>query len=199
MTIKVDLKSQEVKRGFAFDYGWIVLLFCVAASAFGFWFYGSFLDGEAKKEEAKVKQNDLEIAKYASIKPAIERLQQEVNAIQGQINQMKELRYDSLKYAVLLSNFTALLPSSIWVENFSLEPGRNTITFSAQALSGAESPPLKAIAEMIRNFQNSPYYGTVTVSNISEKKQGTGTSSYSVNVEAVYRLSIAELKGSERP
>lgn len=197
MTIKVDLKSQEVKRGFTFDYGWVVLLFCILAAAVGFLFYGNFLESEAKKEETKVKQNEVEIAKYASIKPAIERLQQEVSAIQGQISQMKELRYDSLKYAVLLSNFTTLLPSSIWVENFSLEPGRNTITFAAQVLSGAESPPLKAIAEMMRNFQNSPYYGGITVSNIAEKKGAITT--YSLNVEAVYRLSIAELKGSERP
>lgn len=198
MTIKVDLKSQEVKRGFTFDYGWVVWLLFVLLISIGFVIYGQNLDNKVKSEKANIDKNDKEIAKYANIKPAIERLQRDIGAIQGQITQLQELRYDYLKYAVILTDFTALLPPSIWINSFALEPGRNSITFAATALAGAESPPLKAIGELMRNIQNSPHFGSVNISNVAEVKEG-GQTVFNVNVEAGYRLSIADLKGSERP
>lgn len=198
MTIKVDLKSQEVKRGFTFDYGWIVWLIFVVIALIGFLWYNQDLDRQLQDRVGKLNKLQSEIDSYKPIQPAIERLRQEVSAIQGQIGQLKELRYDTLKYAVLLSNFTALLPSTVWINNLNLEPGRSSVSFSATAVAREGSPPLKSIAEMIRNMQNSPYFSSVSVSNIAEAKQGDKTT-FNVNVEAGYHISIAELKGSERP
>lgn len=196
MSIKVDLKSQEVKRGIGFDFSWIIIIVLIVVAFGGFYTYGIRLEDKIREADAKVADVDKEIERYAKIRPAIERLQREVGEIQGQLNQLKELHYDPLKYRILIVELGRLVPPNVWLDNLDIDPGKQLISFSAVAVSQSGAPPLKTIADFIKSLQASQYFYDIRLASTTESK-ADGRLAFSFHLTTNYRISIVEMKGGE--
>lgn len=196
MSIKVDLKAQEVKKGMGFDYGWIVVIM-LALIAFGlFYSWGLKLEGDVKRVQAQTADVEKEIANYNTVRPAIERLRREVGVIESQIKQLKELRYDPLKYSILLVELSSYVPSGTWVKSLTLDPGKGTVALQGTAVASGGKGPLHVIADFIKKIQGSQHFAVASVSQISAVEL-ENTIGFDFNLECPYHISIAELKGSE--
>lgn len=178
MTIKVDLLPTE-KRGFQLDPLVIVLVVLVLASSGAFYYYGQTLEQQIKKLEEERASVEQRIKEAETAKKAIEKERERLAKLEQQFQLVKNLMHDPLKFANLMSEIGAMLPDTVFIDNLSIEPGANTITFQGTA-SGAL--PLSVIAATMRNINESAYFDGTTLQSASRKGNDGNQFTFAMNV-----------------
>lgn len=169
MSLKVDLKSKEVRRGVSFDYGWIFVLIALLVAFVIFYAYGLKLKSEVDAKNQELATWKDKVAGFSGIEGKLQALQGDISGIEAQITKLRELRYDPLRYSILLVRISKLIPSNIWLANLSINPPNNSLSFSGSAVATAGHPPLATIADLIMNLQDDKdnYFSNVVLQNTS--------------------------------
>lgn len=178
MTIKVDLLPTE-KPGFQFDPLVLVLFVFVVASSGVCWYYGQTVEQEIKVIDEKRVVVESKIKELETSKKAIEKEREKLAKLTQQFQLVKSLMHDPLKYANLMSEVSALLPDSVFIDNLNIDPGPNTVTFSGTA---AGNLPLSIVAATMKNFNESAYFDGTTLQSCSRKGDGEDVFSFSMTV-----------------
>lgn len=203
MSLKVDLKSQEGRRGAAFDYGWLFVLIIILIAFVGFYFQGLRLQNVVDQRKQELQSWKDKVAGFSGIQGRLDTLKADIGSIQAQITQLRELRYDPLRYSILLVRLSKLLPENLWVGTMSIEPARNQVLLSGSAVQQPGRPPLASIAEFIRNLQNDKnnYFSDVVLQGTSSS--GKTGDLWTFNMQTNYNVPLirsgASASGASAP
>jgi len=184
MTIKVDLLTTE-RRGFGFDPIIGFLIVVIAICTMFFWLYGTTLNNSMEKKKALIAEKETKISEMENKLPVIEDLKKGNLQLESQINTVKSLVYDPIRYANLLQEVSAVLPPNVWISNLNIEPGTSMISFSGTAMDIPGARPLFSIATLMRNIQNSRYFVGPSLSSANQTSM-QGRVAYSFQIDINY-------------
>jgi len=173
-TIKVDLLPTEKKR-FGIDPVMIFLVLIIIIFSVGFFVYGKTLEGQIAKKEEDVKKIDVEIQEIKQKLPGIQKMKDENAKLEAQIQTIKGLKNDPVRYANLLWELTEILPENTWVSSISIDPNAQDVSIAGDAVEQPDKRPLETIAKLMRNFQNSRYFRDATLGATGETATSEGT------------------------
>lgn len=154
MSLKVDLKTQETRRGISFDYGWIFVVVFLLVAFVVYYIQGLRLQSVVEDRKRELQTWKDKVAGFSGIQGKLEDLRSQIGSIQTQITHLRELRYDPLRYSILLVRLSKLLPKNLWLSTLSIEPAQSQLTLAGTSLQLAGQPPLASLAEFLRNLQN---------------------------------------------
>lgn len=189
MTIKVDLLPTEKKR-FGIDPVWIVLVLVIILCTIAFFVYGKQLEGAIATKEQEVHEVEAKITEDRGKLPGIAKMKGENDKLSAQINTIKGLKNDPVRYANLLWEIAEVLPANVWVTSINIEPSTQTVTLSGQSVEYGGQKPLESIAQSMKAFQNSRYFKDATLSSTSSGKLDSLTT-FSFQLETHYDADAA--------
>jgi len=173
MTIKVDLLPTERKK-FGFDVVWAFLFLLVALCIVAFYFFGVDLENKIKKYDELIGVQEKQIQEIKSQLPQIQDLKAKNQELERQIEMVKMLRYDPIRYGNLLDEISLLIPESMWINSLNIEPGTQSVTMSGTAAQLPGTYPLTTIANFMKELQKSRYFRDASLSNTSRTEVTAG-------------------------
>ncbi|MFN8611538.1 MAG: hypothetical protein U0931_28590 [Vulcanimicrobiota bacterium] len=168
MTIKVDLNLEEKRRNWLDPLG-IIVLMLVACSGLAFYAYGQTLEQQIQKIDQDRAAVDAQIKEGESIQKAIQKERQELAEIDRQLQLVLSLRLDPLKFANMMCEVSQLLPPSLCIQDLSIDPGPNTVSFHGMV----QGPlPLAALASTLDQLNRSAYFDAANLQNATREADG---------------------------
>lgn len=168
MTIKVDLLPTE-KKQFGIDPAMILMFMLIIGSAVAMLLYSNSLTSKIDAQKEEIETINQEIKQIETQLPLIEETKNRIASLKREIKMIKSLVHDPLRYANLLQEVAILLPDNVWLNDLSIDPRSNKVTFSGSASEVlGERKPLATIADMMRNFNDSEYFTNSTLASTSE-------------------------------
>jgi Tfp pilus assembly protein PilN len=184
MTIKVDLLDKPGRRS-GFDPILFFLIIFVIFAIGGFYFYGSSLEKQIVQLKGEIAEVDEKITKLEDKIPEIAKLEEINRDLENQINVIKELVYDPIRYANLLDEIAFIMPENIYVSSLQIDPGSRTMSFTGNSLAVGGAQPLDSISRFMQNIQNSRYFSDASLSNTQRTTIDQETA-FSFQIQAVY-------------
>ncbi|MFA5506705.1 MAG: PilN domain-containing protein [Vulcanimicrobiota bacterium] len=167
MTIKVDLLPTE-KKSFGIDPAMIVMFLLIIGAAALMLLYSQRLNTAIEAEEARIETINQEIKQIETKLPRVEEMKNRIQSLKREIKMIKSLVHDPLRYANLLQEVAILLPENVFLNSLSIDPRGRQVTISGSAAEVAGRLPLATIAQLMRNFNDSAYFRSSTLSSTSE-------------------------------
>ena len=168
MTIKVDLLPTE-RKGFGIDPMMIVLLIVIIGATVCMMSYSQKLQGDIDKKNQEIAEVEKQIKQYEAQLPVLQERRARIRKLEEQIRMIQSLVHDPLRYANLLQEVAVLLPPNVWLENLSIEPGNQSVTFNGTAAEVEGRLPLATVAQLMKNLNESRYFRDASLSSTSEK------------------------------
>ncbi|MBS2033990.1 hypothetical protein JST97_03330 [bacterium] len=154
MTIKVDLNLEEKRRNWLDPLGLLVLML-VASSAVAFYAYGQTLEQQIQQLDLQCASLDGRIKEGESIQKAIAKERQTLAQLDQQLQLVRSLRLDPLKFANLMCEISQVLPPDLSINALQIEPGPNHLSFQGVV----EGPlPLASLASTLDGLNRSAYF-----------------------------------------
>lgn len=197
MAIKVDLLPTERKK-FGFDIIIALIAVLLVVAGIGFYFYGESLKSQIDTQQAKLAQIQKDIQKEKEGLPAIAELKKKNQELEVQINTVKTLRYDPIRYSNLLDEISILLPNNMWVSSISIEPVKRTVVLAGVAAEQPGVRPLESISGFMKSVNKSRYFRSATIASTTRGTTTVGKTpytSYGWTIEMEYDPSAAEGNG----
>lgn len=184
MTIKVDLLDRPGRR-MGFDpvilfMGLIVVIFVI-----GFYVYGNSLEQKINEKKKEIEEVNEKIRSLEDKIPKIKELEDINKDLEAQINVIKQLVYDPIRYANLLDEIALIMPRSMFIQNLSIEPTNTTILINGLAVEIGGDKPLDTIARFMEKINNSKYFKPATLTNTS-KTSFMEKTAYSFQIQVPY-------------
>jgi Tfp pilus assembly protein PilN len=167
MTIKVDLLPTE-KKSFGIDPAMIVMFLLIIGAAAGMLLYSQSLKSKIEAEEARIEEINQEIKQIETKLPRVEEMKNRIVSLKREIKMIKSLVHDPLRYANLLQEVAILLPENVFLSSLSIDPRSRQVKISGSAAEVAGRLPLATIAQLMRNFNDSAYFRSSTLSGATE-------------------------------
>lgn len=167
MTIKVDLLPTE-KKSFGIDPAMIVMFLLIIGAAAAMLLYSQSLNSKIADEEARIEEINQEIKQIETKLPRVEEMKTRIVNLKREIKMIKSLVHDPLRYANLLQEVAILLPENVYLDSLSIDPRSRQVKISGSAAEVAGRLPLATIAQLMRNFNDSAYFRSSTLSATSE-------------------------------
>jgi len=178
MTIKVDLLPTE-KKGFGLDPVLIFLLVIVLACVVLFYLYSAWLENDIAKKRDEVRTWDQKINDAKTDLPKITKMKEDNQRLRTQIDVIKNLSNDPVRYGNLLFELGQIVPNNVWLSSINIDTGTYSVTMAGTAQGDR---PLETIAEFMRRLQNkSRYYKDAILSSTNQAGGG-----YTFQLEAHY-------------
>jgi Tfp pilus assembly protein PilN len=198
MTIKVDLLPTEKKR-FGLDPLVIVLFLVVVLATVGLFFYGQKLTRDIQAKRDQIAQVEAQIKEIEAQLPVLEERQMRIKKLEEQIQIIKTLQYDPLRYANLLTQVTMTLPDNVYLESLAIEPGRTAVTMSGKAAEAGGNLPLGTISNLMKNMNDTEYFRDASLSSASRTSIEGGYTGFSFQIEVRYDPQAAATKAPSLP
>jgi len=184
MTIKVDLLDRPGKRmGFDPVIIFLVLIVIVFIAFFIYW--GKHYDDQIALRKDEINKYDQKIRALESKIPDIQKQEEENQALEEQINAIKQLVFDPIRYRNLLDEIAYIMPNTIFIQNLNIEPGNQTLQFGGLAVEIGEETPLNSISKFMEAIRNSPILETPNLASTS-RTQYEGRTAFGFSIEVKY-------------
>ncbi len=167
MTIKVDLLPTE-KKSFGIDPAMILMFMLIIGAAVAMLLYSQSLTSQIDAKTAEIETVNQEIKQIETQLPLIDETKNRIASLKREIKMIRSLVYDPLRYANLLQEVAILLPENVWLGSLSIDPNGNKVSIAGNAAETNDRLPLATIAELMRNFNDSAYFTTATLSGTAE-------------------------------
>ncbi len=151
MTIKVDLLPQERER-FRIDPLLMVLFLALIFGNLGMVAYGRVLSGRVTDSRGVLARTEGEARELEEKLPVLTQREERVRKLQTQIQTIKSLKDDPVRYANLLTLVADALPETIWLESLAIDPGKQTVALSG---SIADPLPMGTLAGLVQKLRAS--------------------------------------------
>jgi type IV pilus assembly protein PilN len=183
MTIKVDLLDRPGRR-MGFDPIIFFLVLVVVIFVIGFYIFGTTLEKKVSEKKTEIAQIDEKIRDLEEKIPKIKELEEINKELEAQINTIKQLVYDPIRYANLMDELALIMPNNVFIRNLSIDPTSTSLTFSGLSVD-VEAKPLETISKFMRDLQKSKYFKdailTTTRRTEYEKKEA-----FEFNIKVIY-------------
>lgn len=170
MTIKVDLLPTE-KKSFGIDPAMIVMFLLIVGAAAAMMLYSQSLKSKIEAEEQRIEAINAEIKQIETKLPRVEEMKNRIVSLKREIKMIKSLVHDPLRYANLLQEVAILLPENVYLSSLSIDPRARVVKFDGEAAEVDGRLPLATVAQMMRNFNESAYFRSSTLSSTTEVKK----------------------------
>lgn len=167
MTIKVDLLPTE-KKSFGIDPAMIVMFLLIIGAAAAMLLYSQSLNSQIEAEEQRIEQINQEIKQIETKLPRVEEMKNRIVSLKREIKMIKSLVHDPLRYANLLQEVAILLPENVYLDSLSIDPRSRQVKIAGSAAEVAGRLPLATVAQLMRNFNDSSYFRSSTLSGTTE-------------------------------
>ena len=165
MTIKVDLLDRPGRR-MGFDPIIFFLVLVVVIFVIGFYIFGTTLDKKIAEKRQDIDKVDEQIRELEEKIPKIKELEEINKDLEAQINTIKQLVYDPIRYANLMDELAMIMPKNIFIRNLTIEPTTQMMSFNGQSVDmGPKAQPLEMISKFMRNLQKSKYFKDATLAS----------------------------------
>lgn len=184
MTIKVDLLPTE-KKSFGIDPAMIVMFLLIIGAAAAMLLYSQSLNTKIEAENARIEQINQEIKQIETKLPRVEEMKNRIVSLKREIKMIKSLVHDPLRYANLLQEVAILLPENVFLDSLSIDPRARQVKMSGSAAEVAGRLPLATVAQLMRNFNDSAYFRSSTLSSTTEatiEPDDTRAFTFSLNI-----------------
>jgi len=190
--IKIDLGEKQGRR-MGIDPVSIFLVIIVIIFTGGFYFYGTTLQTKIDAKQAEISDLETKIQGLYEKIPKIKNIQEENKELEAQINTIKQLVYDPVRYANMLDEIALVIPNNIYLKSMSIEPAKETIKITGLAVYLEGYPPLESISEFIKNIQKSKYFKEANLQNTTRQGQGNSAQQviYTFNIDIKYNPDAA--------
>ena len=188
MAIKVDLLTTERKK-FGFDIVIALMILLIAGSAVGCVWWGQQLEEKANKKQEEVKALQAQLKTAEDGLGNIAGLRKKVSDLKANINTVKTLKLDPVRYSNLLDELSSLLPNNMWVSSISVDTQRHTLTMSGLAAEQPGVRPVESISGFMKSVAKSKYFKNATISSTTRGSitvAKNNYTSYSFNIELEY-------------
>lgn len=156
-TMKVDL-LEKPGRKMGFDPIVIFLVLVIVVFVVFFIFWGKHYDERIDAKKQEISEIDKKIRDLEGKIPEIQRQEKENQELEAQINAIKQLVYDPIRYRNLLDEIALVMPKNIFINNLNIEPGNRTISFSGVSVEVGGDAPLNSISVFMQNIEKSPLF-----------------------------------------
>lgn len=186
MTIKVDLLPTE-KKSFGVDPAMIVMFLLIIGSIAMMLLYSERLNSRIAQEETRIEEIEQEIKVLETKLPRVQEMKNRVQSLKQEIKMIRSLVHDPLRYANLLQEVAILLPENVFLGNLTINPQGQKISISGSAAEVAGRLPLATVAQLMRNFNDSAYFRSSTLSSTAETTiPPNDTRAFSFSLEMYY-------------
>lgn len=193
MTIKVDLLDRPGKR-MGFDPVIIFLALIIVVFIAFFIYWGKHYDDQIATKREEITKYEQKIRALEMKIPDIQKMEKENTALEQQINAIKQLVFDPIRYRNLLDEIASIMPNNIFIQNLNIEPSNRTMTFAGLAVELSESEQaLNSISKFMQAIQNSPYFDDAQLANTSRTSFENRTA-FGFQIETHYNPEAAAKK-----
>ena len=149
MTIKVDLLDRPGRR-VGFDPVILSMVLLIIFSIAGFVIYGNTLQKKVEDKKNEIAQVDQKIRQIEDQIPESKRLEEINKDLQAQIDVIKQLVFDPIRYANLLDEMALIMPQSIYIISLNIEPSSLTVSLSGSSVEINGAKPLEQISRFMQ-------------------------------------------------
>ena len=188
MAIKVDLLPTERKK-FGFDIVIALMVLLVVGAFAGCYWWSTQLEQQVKQKtadlEAVTKQRDEAKQGLGDI----DGLKKKISDLKNNINTVKTLKLDPVRYSNLLDELSSLLPNNMWVSSIAIDPQKRTLTLNGIAAEQPGVRPVESISGFMKSVGKSKYFKNSVISSTTRGTttvDGNNYTSYSWNIELEY-------------
>ncbi|MEW6280792.1 MAG: PilN domain-containing protein [Candidatus Eremiobacterota bacterium] len=166
MTIKINLYNERPRRWMP-DALTVLLLVVVLLGNAGMLAYGQVLRGRVESTRADNEKVTAEIKSLESQLPVLAEREERVRKLTQQLNAIRSLAHDALRYANLLTCLAGALPDDVWLDNLSIDPRRTSVQLRGQVLGPL---PLKTLAGLVESLRATGVYRDVEIQSATRSK-----------------------------
>ncbi|MCE7874723.1 hypothetical protein DYH09_30750 [bacterium CPR1] len=183
MTIKVNIMPREKAKWWHFDPLTVVLALTLVLGNLGMVGYGRLLTQRVVDSKERLTGLEAKIRQQEEQLPVLNQREERISKLERQIQAIKSLKDDPLRYAHLLTQVALVLPASVWLERLSIEPARETV-----ALNGTVSDPLPmgTLATLVVALRQSGYFDHTELKTAVRKDHV-----FTFQLEAHYKPEVA--------
>jgi Tfp pilus assembly protein PilN len=184
MTIKVDLLPTEKKR-FGLDPLVIVLFLFVVLATVAMFMWSKKLENEISIKRNQIAEVEKQIKDLEAQLPVLEERQNRIKKLKEQIQIIKTLVYDPVRYANLLTQITMALPDNVFLESLTIDPGKTQVNMNGKAAEVGGTLPLATISQLMKNLNDTEYFRGASLSSATRDK-GEGIPSFDFTIDVSY-------------
>ncbi|MCE7870133.1 hypothetical protein DYH09_07115 [bacterium CPR1] len=171
MTIKVDLLPTEKKR-FGLDPLVIVLFLFVVLATVAMFMWSKNLENQISQKRNAIAEVEKQIKDLEAQLPVLEERQNRIRKLKEQIQIIKTLVYDPVRYANLLTQITMALPDNVFLESLTIDPSKTQVNMTGKAAEVGGTLPLATISLLMKNLNDTEYFRGSSLSSATREKSG---------------------------
>lgn len=183
MTIQVNILPREKARWWHFDPLTVVLTLVLVVGNLAMLGYGRTLSLRVVDEREQLTRLEAESRSLEQQLPVLTQREERIRKLESQIQAIKSLKDDPLRYAHLLTQVALVLPAGVWLERLSIEPSRETVALSGTV---ADPLPMGTLARLVEDLRKSGYFDRTELKTATRKDQA-----FSFQLEAHYKPDVA--------
>lgn len=140
---------------------------------------------KAGRLEAKLRENEAELAKLAVVVEKVKELERTASAVRARLKVINDLLKGRALYPFFMSDFTKTVPAAVWVKNLSTTSSGVTIKLNISA----ESPTSEDIAGWIKAMDQSGKFSNTEMGPVSTSEGDSGKV-YSFTLTTLYTAKL---------
>lgn len=185
MTIKVDLLPTEKKR-FGLDPLVIVLFLFVVLATVAMFMFSKNLENQISLKRNAIAEVEKQIKDLEAQLPVLEERQNRIRKLKEQIQIIKTLVYDPVRYANLLTQITMALPDNVFLESLTIDPSKTQVNMNGKAAEVGGTLPLATISQLMKNLNDTEYFRGASLSSATRDKGTDGVPSFDFTIDVSY-------------
>ncbi len=185
MTIKVDLLPTEKKR-FGLDPLVIVLFLFVVLATVAMFMWSKKLENEISLKRNAIADVEKQIKDLEAQLPVLEERQNRIKKLKEQIQIIKTLVYDPVRYANILTQITMALPDNVFLESLTIDPSKTSVNMTGKAAEVGGTLPLATISQLMKNLNDTEYFRGASLSSATRDKSMEGIPSFTFTIDVSY-------------
>lgn len=185
MTIKVDLLPTEKKR-FGLDPLVIVLFLFVVLATVAMFMWSKKLENEIGIKRNEIAEVEKQIKDLEAQLPVLEERQNRIRKLKEQIQIIKTLVYDPVRYANLLTQITMALPDNVFLESLTIDPSKTQVNMNGKAAEVGGTLPLATISQLMKNLNDTEYFRGASLSSATRNKNTNDIPSFDFTIDVSY-------------
>lgn len=150
MTIKVNIMPREKEPAFRLDPLTFVLFVTLLAGNLAMLAYGRVLSGQVAGTRSELAGVQAESRQLEEQLPVLAQREERVRKLEVQLQSIRDLRIDPVRYSHLLTLVARALPDSVWLENLAVDPARELVTVKGTV---ADPLPMGTLARLVANLR----------------------------------------------
>lgn len=185
MTIKVDLLPTEKKR-FGLDPLVIVLFLFVVLATVAMFMWSKKLENEISLKRNAIAEVEKQIKDLEAQLPVLEERQNRIRKLKEQIQIIKTLVYDPVRYANLLTQITLALPDNVYLESLTIDPSKTQVSMNGKAAEVGGTLPLATISQLMKNLNDTEYFRGASLGSATREKATNEVPAFTFTIDVSY-------------